>query len=185
MEGCRQISCQNLRSFSQTLRAAWIRTTGGLSLLHEVPDLLHFGLLIFVQLPSPDGVQTGLGMRKALIDGSAVLFLLIRRKDVTEFGRRRGGSRLSGRCWRGNHRAGCWGRCWTRRLLGGGRLRRFVHLIRARFLRVCGGCRTGSLGTWGHGRRRRRCWLVRRGGCWNWYRYLPLMAGRFPSQQQH
>ena len=43
-----QIACQHVRPLGQTLGARWIGSARGLCLLHEVPDLVHLRLLIFV-----------------------------------------------------------------------------------------------------------------------------------------
>jgi hypothetical protein len=151
MEAGRQIPRQNLSSFGQALGSGWIRTPRGLRLLDEVPDLFQLGLLIFAQLPPSHRIQAGLGTGETLIDGRIVLFLLVRRKDISQFGRRRGGR---GRRWRrgrrGGGRRGCW--CTSGLLRGRGWLRGFTYLIRALFLRMRGCHRARGLGTGSRGR---------------------------------
>jgi hypothetical protein len=155
MEAGRQIPRQHLSPFGQTLGAGWIRTARGLRLLDEVPDLIHLGLLILAQLPPSHRIQAGLGMGKALIDGRVVLLLLVRRKDISQFGRRRGGcGRRRRRGGRGGGRRGC--RRTSGLLRGRGWLRGFTYLIRALILRMRGCHRAGGLGTGSRGRR------------WNW-----------------
>ena len=98
MEAGGKIARQNFSPFGQTFRAGWIGTASGLGLLDEIADLFHIGLLIFIQLPRANYVQAGLGFSQALIDSRGVLLLFVGREDITELGRRCGGS--SWRCGR-------------------------------------------------------------------------------------